>query len=334
MQGQRFRQGQQAHRSQFPGLPGEEGALSVQNGGGAAAQRAAPAVQAAQKPFGLLHLFAEVIPGLLLVGILQKPGVVGADGDFWQIVFVEDNGQRSLQFYNEHVRAHIGCRFHRLKGPAGVGIQRGDDLFRGLDLRRGQPQFPGDGTVVLSSQLRQKPGGDVHGRRGDVFPPGQLEQQAFGEVSGPYACRVKGLKDLQGLPDQGLRQIQLPQALQISGVQIPILVHQLGHIFGQGQQGPRQPLPLQLVAQKDGQTLQVPVHGSPLRRSALSVGERGAVHAAVDPAGPLAQLLVSAAEGVGVLLFQEGIFLSEPSQILQQFLGVHLQNLHRLQQLG
>ena len=53
---QLLRQGQQAHGGQLAGLSGEEGALGLQDGLGAAAQGAAPPLQTVQQPFGLLHL--------------------------------------------------------------------------------------------------------------------------------------------------------------------------------------------------------------------------------------------------------------------------------------
>ena len=63
------------------------------------------------------------------------------------------------------------------------------------------------------------------------------------------------------------------------------------------------------------------------------MGEGGSVDAAVDPTGLLAQFLVGAAQIGGILLFHKWVFLRDFSQIFQQFLGVHLQNFHGLQQL-
>ncbi len=65
----------------------------------------------------------------------------------------------------------------------------------------------------------------------------------------------------------------------------------------------------------------------------LSMGEGGAMEAGVDPAGLLTQLLIGTAERGGILLLHNGIFLADFVQILQQLLGVHLQDLHGLQQL-
>jgi hypothetical protein len=63
------------------------------------------------------------------------------------------------------------------------------------------------------------------------------------------------------------------------------------------------------------------------------MGEGGAVHAAVDPAGLLAQLLVGAPEGGHILLLQQGVLLGEAAQVLQQLLGIHLKDLHGLEKL-
>ena len=58
------------------------------------------------------------------------------------------------------------------------------------------------------------------------------------------------------------------------------------------------------------------------------------MNAGVDPAGFLPQLLIGAAQGGGVLLLQQGVFLAETAHILQKLLGVHLQDFHGLEQLG
>ena len=73
--------GRDLHGSQLPGLSGEKGVLGLQNGLGTLAQGIAPAFQAAQQPFGLLHFLLKVGPGVLFIGFLQQPGVVVADGD-------------------------------------------------------------------------------------------------------------------------------------------------------------------------------------------------------------------------------------------------------------
>ena len=63
------------------------------------------------------------------------------------------------------------------------------------------------------------------------------------------------------------------------------------------------------------------------------MGEGGSVHAAVQPAGLLPQLLVGIPQGGGVLLLQNRVFLRHPAKVIQKLLRVHLQNLHGLQKL-
>ena len=71
MQLQSVCQGDQTHGSQLGGLAGKEGPLGLQNGLRAAAQGAAPPLQAVQQPLGLLHLLLQVGFRLLLPGLLQ-----------------------------------------------------------------------------------------------------------------------------------------------------------------------------------------------------------------------------------------------------------------------
>ena len=214
-----------------------------------------------------------------------------------------------------------------------MGLQGGNHLFGGLDLLHGQSQLPADGTVVLPPQLRQEPGGDIQHGGGDIVPAGQLQQQAFGQVPGAHSGGLQALDGLQALVDQRLGNVQLLQPLQVPGVQIPVLVHHIGYVFGQGQQGLGQPLPVQLVTEKGLQALCLPVCPATFRQIVVLVGEGGGVDTAVDPAGLLAQLVVSAAEVRVVLLLHQRVFLGDFSQVFQQLLGVHLQNFHGLQQL-
>ena len=106
---------------------------------------------------------------------------------------------------------------------------------------------------MLLSQLRQKPGGNIYYRRRDVFLPGQLQQQALGEIPGSHAGGVQGLDGVQGLLDQRLRDLQLPQAVQVGIVQVAVLIHHFRNVLGQGQQGFWQAPSLQLVPEKGGQ---------------------------------------------------------------------------------
>lgn len=64
------------------------------------------------------------------------------------------------------------------------------------------------------------------------------------------------------------------------------------------------------------------------------MGKGGAEVSGIQPAGLLPQFRVRGPEVRSVAEFQGGIFLRQLSQIVQEFLGVHLQNLHGLQQLG
>ena len=186
---------------------------------------------------------------------------------------------------------------------------------------------------MLPAQLRQEPGDNVHhGGRG-VPTAGQLQKQAFLQVPGSHTGRVQTLDGPQRLGNQGIRDVHLQETIQVLLGQIAVLVHQLGDVFGQGQQGLGQMLPVQLITQEGGETLRLPVHGPPLRQTVFLVGKGGAIDTAVDPAGLLPQFLIGAAEGGVVLLLQQGVFLRGAAQIFQQLLGIHLQDFHGLQQL-
>ena len=164
--------------------------------------------------------------------------------------------------------------------------------------------------------------------------PGQLQKQAFRQAPGAHARRVQALQRLQSLGDEGLGDFQFLQSFQVLGGQVAVLVHQLRHVFAQGQQGLGQPPAVQLVAEKSGKAFRLPVHGASLRVDALLMGKGGAVDAAVQPACLLPKLFVGVAQVGGVLLLQHGVFLRDPVQVFQQLLGVHLQDFHRLQKLG
>ena len=163
--------------------------------------------------------------------------------------------------------------------------------------------------------------------------PGQLQKQTFGERGGAYARGLQTLQRLQSLGDKHRGNLQFFQARQVLGGEIAVLVHQLRHVFGQGQQRLGQTLPVQLVTEEGGQALCFPIHDAPLRVSGFAVGKGGAVYAAVQPVGLLAQFLIGLPQGGGVFLLQHRIFLRDPVQVLQQLLGVHLQDFHGLQEL-
>ena len=215
-----------------------------------------------------------------------------------------------------------------------MGVQGGNGLFRRLDLRRGDAQGLGDGAVVLPAQLRQEPGGDIHGVGDGFFLAAQLQYQTFRQVPGAYAGRLQGLDNVQSLIHHGLGNFHLRQAVQVLLGQIAVLVHHLRHVFCQGQQRLGQPLPLQLVGQESGETVQLLVQGSWLHGRALLMGEGGAEVPGIQPAGLLPQFRVGGLEVRGVAEFQGGVFLRQLSQVVQKLLGVHLQNFHGLQQLG
>ena len=163
--------------------------------------------------------------------------------------------------------------------------------------------------------------------------PGQLQQQALRQVPGTHARRVQTLDGGQGLVQQRAGHLHVLQSVQVLLGQISVLVHQLRQIPAQGQEGLGKPPPVQLVPEEGGKALRLPVQSAPLRGGCVLMDKGAAVEAAVDPAGLLAQFLVGAAQGRGILLFHQRIFLTDFAQVLQQLLGVHLQNLHGLEQL-
>ena len=142
------------------------------------------------------------------------------------------------------------------------------------------------------------------------------------------------MQRIQRLLHHICRYLQLRQTVQIFLRQITVLIHQLRHIFAQGQHGLWQPLTLQLVAEERAEALQRPVHGSRLRRPILLMGKGAAERPGVQPACPLPQALIGGAEVGGIGQLQRWIFLRQPPQIVQKLLRVHLQDLHGLQKLG
>ena len=327
---QPLRQGHHGHGGQLRGLAGEEGVLGLQNGLGALAEGAAPALQAVQQPLGLLHLLLEIGPGLRLVGLLQQPDVILADGHPGQVVVVQDHLELSVQLRDEQVRPDILGGFRRLEGPARAGVQGGDPLLRRTDLLHGGVELPGDEAVVLLSQIRQEPPDDLHVQRGGILLTGQLQQQALGEGPGAHTGGVQALQCLQGLLDQRLGDLQIRHAVQILLAETALLVHQLRQIPAQGQQGLWHAPALQLVAEEGGEALRLPVRDAPLRHGAGAVLRQSAV----DPVDLLPQRLVGLVELRQVRLLHQRVLLADLVQVLQQLLRVHLQKLHGLQQLG
>ena len=182
---------------------------------------------------------------------------------------------------------------------------------------------------MLLPQVRQEPPDDLHVQGGGVLPAGQLQQQALRQGPGPHSGGVQALEGLQGLLDQGLGDLQIRHAVQVLLTQTALLVHQLRQIPAQGQQGLGQPPALQLVTEEGGEALRLPVGGAPVRHGAAAVLRQSAV----DPVDLLPQLLIGPVEGGEVRLLHQRVLLADLVQVLQELLGVHLQQLHRLQQL-
>ena len=172
------RQSGEPHGCKLRGFPGKKGTLGFQDGLSALPQRAAPPFQTAQQPFCLPHLLPKVRPGFRVIRLLEKPGIVTADGHPGQIVVVEYHFQLSLQFHNKDIRLDIDGGFRRLKGASRVRVQSGNDLFGRLNLLGGDAQCLGNGTVVLPAQLRQELRGDVDGCLTGALAP-QLQHQTL-----------------------------------------------------------------------------------------------------------------------------------------------------------
>ena len=132
----------------------------------------------------------------------------------------------------------------------------------------------------------------------------------------------------------GLRDLQFGQTVQVLLGQVTVLIQQLHHIFGQCQQWTGQVSAVQLVAQKGAQTVQTPVRSSRLQHRVLPVSAERARDSGIQPRSPLPQPDKRIRHVRRVLKLQRGIFLSHAAQITQQLLGIHLQELYRLQQLG
>ena len=162
MEVESLRQCHHGHGDQLCGLAGKKGPLGLQDRLRALAEGAAPALQAVQQPLGLLHLLLEIGPGLRLVGFLQKPHIVLADGHPGKVVIVQDHLELSVQFRDEQIRPDIECGLRRLEGAAGAGIQGRDPLFRRPDLLWRGMEFPGNEAVMLLAQVRQEAADDLH----------------------------------------------------------------------------------------------------------------------------------------------------------------------------
>ena len=183
---------------------------------------------------------------------------------------------------------------------------------------------------MLLAQVRQEAADDLHIQGGGSILPGQLQQQALRQGPGAHAGGVQALEGLQRLLSQGLGDLQLCHAVQVLLAEAALLVHQLCQIPGQGQQGLGQAPALQLVAKEGGEALRLPVRGAPVRHGAVAVLRQ----AAIDPVDLLPQGLIGFVEGGQISLLHQRVFFADLVQIVQQLLGVHLQKLHGLQELG
>ena len=175
-------------------------------------------------------------------------------------------------------------------------IQGSDGLLRRLNFRDAGPKCLGDGPIVAAAQFREEPCGNVHSVGDVVLPAAQLKHQALRQIPGAHTGRLQGLNRIQCLIHHGLGDFHLRQAVQILLRQISVLVHQLRHIFTQGQHGLRQSFPFQLIAEKRRQAVQLLISRSRLRWGILLMGKGGPKGPRVQPTGFLTQLRVGRAK--------------------------------------
>ena len=153
----------------------------------------------------------------------------------------------------------------------------------------------------------------------------QLEQKTFRTGPRPHPRRVQGLEGGYPLGQKVGGDPFGRQIVQILLVQPAPLVQQADQVLAQGQERGGQVPALQLFAQVEGQGVS----------GAIDLAGGGVPFGRVPhPGCPGGHVPPGLADLPGLGLLQNGVFQGGLAQVIGQLQGVHLQNLHGLQDHG